>query len=88
MILSVAPLRSRVRAWSSESVLYTTSLRSSPRSYILYQNLGVLDQEAGRAEGAIAYYTQALKLRPTGANRPQESGAFIPRHRPIGRCGA
>ena len=64
MILSVAPLRSRVRAWSSERMLYTTSLRSSPRSYILYQNLGVLDQEAGRAEGAIAYYTQALKLRP------------------------
>ena len=62
--LSVAPLRSRVRAWSSERTLYTTSLRSSPRSYILYQNLGVLNQEAGRAEGAIAYYTQALKLRP------------------------
>ena len=65
MILSVAPLRSRVSAWSSERTLYATSLRSSPRSYILYQNLGVLDQEAGRAEGAIAYYTQALKLRPT-----------------------
>ena len=64
MILSVAPLRSRVRAWSSERTLYTTSLRSSPRSYILYQNLGVLNQEAGRAEGAIAYYAQALKLRP------------------------
>src|SRR5262245_26599220 len=65
MVLSVAPLRARVRAWSSESALYTTSLRSSPRSYILFQNLGVVAREAGRTEGAIAYYTQALKLKPS-----------------------
>src|SRR6185369_1478730 len=65
MILSIGPLRSRIRAWSSERTLYTTSLRGSPRSEILYQNLGVLDDDAGRFDGAIAYYTQALKLQPS-----------------------
>jgi protein O-mannosyl-transferase len=64
-VLSVAPLRARIRAWESERMLYTVSLRSSPRSYVLYQNLGVLAQEDGRVQGAIAYYTQALKLRPS-----------------------
>jgi len=64
MILSIAPLGTRVRAWSSERMLYTTSLRGSPRSSILYQNLGVLDDDAGRTDAAIAYYMQALKLQP------------------------
>jgi len=64
MIFSIAPLRVRVRAWSSERTLYTTSLRSSPRSSILYQNLGVIDDDAGRNDAAIAFYTQALKLQP------------------------
>jgi protein O-mannosyl-transferase len=60
---SVVPLRARIRAWSSERLLYTTSLRASPRSYVLYQNLGVLEQGLGKTQTAIAYYSQALSLR-------------------------
>lgn len=63
--LSFMPLRERVNAWSSESKLYQTSLRTSPKSPVLYLNLGVLNDEAGYARIASEYYQAAISLQPS-----------------------
>ena len=63
--LSIIPLRDRIHAWSSESQLYQTSLRTSPRSAILYLNLGVLNDEAGYAAIAANFYEDAIALQPS-----------------------
>src|SRR6185369_2263193 len=63
--LSILPLRDRIHAWSSESELYQTSLRTSPKSAILYLNLGVLNDEAGYARIASNFYEDAIALQPS-----------------------
>ncbi len=63
--LSFMPLRERVHAWSSESELYQTSLRTSPKSAILYLNLGVLNDEKGYARIASGFYEDAIALHPS-----------------------
>jgi tetratricopeptide (TPR) repeat protein len=63
--LSFIPLRERIHAWSSESALYQTSLRASPKSAVLYLNLGVLNDEAGYAKIASDYYEVAIALQPS-----------------------
>lgn len=62
--LSILPLRDRIHAWSSESELYQTSLRTSPKSAVLYLNLGVLNDEAGYAAIAANFYEDAIALQP------------------------
>ncbi len=63
--LSFMPLRERIHAWSSESELYQTSLRTSPKSAVLYLNLGVLKDEEGYARIASDYYEAAIALQPS-----------------------
>jgi protein O-mannosyl-transferase len=63
--LSFMPLRERVHTWSSESELYRTSLRTSPKSAVLYLNLGVLNDEEGYARIASDFYEGAIALRPS-----------------------
>jgi tetratricopeptide (TPR) repeat protein len=63
--LSFMPLRQRIHAWLSESLLYETSLRTSPKSAVLYLNLGVVNDEAGYARIASDYYEAAIALRPS-----------------------
>jgi len=63
--LSFMPLRARVHAWSSESELYQTSLRTSPKSAVLYLNLGVLNDEEGYARIASDFYEAAIALQPS-----------------------
>lgn len=63
--LSFMPLRERVHAWSSESELYQTSLRTSPKSAVLYLNLGVLNDEQGYARIASGFYEDAIALQPS-----------------------
>src|SRR6185503_4242961 len=63
--LSFMPLRERIHAWSSESELYQTSLRTSPKSAVLYLNLGVLNDEAGYAAIAANFYEDAIALQPS-----------------------
>jgi tetratricopeptide (TPR) repeat protein len=63
--LSILPLRDRTHAWSSESELYQTSLRTSPKSAVLYLNLGVLNDEAGYAAIAANFYEDAIALQPS-----------------------
>ncbi len=63
--LSIIPLRNRVQAWSSESELYQTSLRTSPKSAVLWLNLGVLNDEKGYARIASDYYETAIGLQPS-----------------------
>jgi tetratricopeptide (TPR) repeat protein len=63
--VSFVPLRERIHAWSSESALYQTSLRASPKSAVLYLNLGVLNDEAGYSRIASDFYETAIALRPS-----------------------
>lgn len=63
--LGFVPLRERVHAWSSEAELYRTSLRTSPKSAILYLNLGVLDDQKGYARIAADSYEAAIALQPS-----------------------
>ena len=63
--ISFMPLRERLQAWSSESELYQTSLRASPKSAILYLNLGVLNDEKGYLRIATDFYQSAIELRPS-----------------------
>jgi tetratricopeptide (TPR) repeat protein len=63
--LSFMPLRARIHAWSSESELYETSLRTSPKSAVLYLNLGVLNDANGYARIASDYYEAAIALQPS-----------------------
>jgi tetratricopeptide (TPR) repeat protein len=63
--LSFMPLRERIHAWSSELDLYQTSLRTSPKSAVLYLNLGVLNDEKGYARIASEFYQDALALQPS-----------------------
>ena len=63
--LSFMPLHERVHTWSSESELYQTSLRTSPKSAVLYLNLGVLNDEAGYARIASYFYEVAIALQPS-----------------------
>lgn len=63
--LSFMPLRDRVNTWSSESKLYETSLRASPKSAVLHLNLGVLNDEAGYARIASNFYEAAIALQPS-----------------------
>jgi protein O-mannosyl-transferase len=63
--LCILPLRDRIHAWSSESELYQTSLRTSPKSAVLYLNLGVLNDEAGYAAIAANFYEDAIALQPS-----------------------
>ena len=63
--LSFMPLRERIHAWSSESELYERSLRTSPKSAILYLNLGVLNDDKGYARIASEFYESAIALQPS-----------------------
>ena len=63
--LSFMPLRERIHAWSSELELYQTSLRNSPKSAVLYLNLGVLNDEKGYARIASNFYEDAIALQPS-----------------------
>ena len=65
VLVSFIPLRQRIHAWSSESELYQTSLRASPKSAILYLNLGVLNDEAGYYRIATDFYQTAIALQPS-----------------------
>src|SRR4029077_19119233 len=62
--LSIVPLQHRITAWSDERTLYTTSLRASPQSYVLYHNLGVAEADAGRFDAAITLYEKSVGLKP------------------------
>ncbi len=62
--LSIIPLQHRITAWSDEQALYSTSLRSSPQSYVLYHNLGVAEEQAGRFDAAIPLYAKSIDLKP------------------------
>jgi Flp pilus assembly protein TadD len=62
--LSMFPLQHRIQAWADEHTLYTTSLQASPGSYVLYHNLGVLEEEAGRTGSALSLYRKAVELKP------------------------
>jgi Flp pilus assembly protein TadD len=62
--LSILPLQHRIHEWSDERTLYTTSLQASPGSYVLYHNLGVLEEEAGRTGSALSLYRKAIELKP------------------------
>jgi Flp pilus assembly protein TadD len=62
--LSIVPLQHRVTAWSDEQTLYSTSLQASPQSYVLYHNLGVAQEDAGRFDRAIALYEKSIDLKP------------------------
>lgn len=62
--LSFMPLRERIHAWSSESELYQRSLRTSPKSAVLYLNLGVMNDEQGYARIASEFYEAAITLQP------------------------
>ena len=62
--LSVVPLQHRITAWSDEQTLYRTSLQSSPQSFILYHNLGVAEEAAGRFDAAISLYEKSIDLKP------------------------
>jgi tetratricopeptide (TPR) repeat protein len=61
---SITPLQHRITAWSDEKTLFTTSLIASPRSHVLYHNLGVLEADAGRFDAAIAFYEKSVGLKP------------------------
>src|SRR4029078_11565469 len=61
--LSLMPLRERIHAWSSESELWVKSLHTSPKSAVLYLNLGVMNDEAGYALIASEYYEDAIALQ-------------------------
>ena len=63
--LSLMPLRERIHAWSSESELWVKSLHTSPKSAVLYLNLGVMNDEAGYALIASEYYEDAIALQPS-----------------------
>jgi tetratricopeptide (TPR) repeat protein len=63
--VSFIPLHQRIHAWSSESQLYQTSLRASPKSAILYLNLGVLSDEEGYPRIASDFYQTAVALQPS-----------------------
>jgi tetratricopeptide (TPR) repeat protein len=59
------PLRERIDAWSSESLLYQTSLSASPKSAVLNLNLGVLNHTAGYVAIAQNFYEAAIRLQPS-----------------------
>jgi tetratricopeptide (TPR) repeat protein len=62
--LSIVPLQHRISAWSDEQTLYSTSLKASPQSYVLYHNLGVAEEDAGRFDTAMALYEKSIDLKP------------------------
>jgi tetratricopeptide (TPR) repeat protein len=66
--LSIIPLEHRITAWSDEQTLYSTSLQASPQSYVLYHNLGVAEEDAGRFDTAVSLYEKSIDLKPDYIN--------------------
>jgi protein O-mannosyl-transferase len=57
-------LNARVLDWANEILLYTTSLKATPRSPVLLYNLGTAYSDAGDIERAIQYYRRAIGINP------------------------
>ena len=54
--------------YQNDEVLWTTTLRRNPASWIAHNNLGIeLDHQPGREAEAIAHYEETLRLRPQHA---------------------
>jgi len=57
-------LNARVRDWTNEVSLYTTSLKATPKSAVLLYNLGVASADAGDSEKAIEFYRRSININP------------------------
>ena len=62
--LSVVPLERRIQAWSSEESLFSISLRATPGSHVLYHNLAVVEENAGRSDLAFSLFKKSIELKP------------------------
>ncbi len=57
-------LDARVADWSDETSLYKASLNATPKSSVLFYNLGIASAEAGDPRSAINYYQRAIAINP------------------------
>jgi tetratricopeptide (TPR) repeat protein len=54
----------QARDYRDEETLYRTTLARSPESWMVYNNLGLLESAAGRKSVAAQDYNEALRLNP------------------------
>jgi tetratricopeptide (TPR) repeat protein len=52
------------RAYRNQETLYTATLRENPDCWLAHDNLGVVLEQEGRTDEAIAHYRKALILKP------------------------
>ena len=57
----------QTRLYRSEETLYRATLERSPESWMVYNNLGLLESGAGRKAAAAADFATALRLNPAFA---------------------
>ena len=69
LLLTLSLLTWRQSAlYQNDEVLWTTTLRYNPASWIAHNNLGIeLDHQPGRAAEAVVHYEETLRLRPAHA---------------------
>jgi Flp pilus assembly protein TadD len=59
--------QARTSDWRTDTRLFETLARTSPRSSVIRYNLGVIYQGSGRTEEAIRAYEEAVRLAPRTA---------------------
>jgi tetratricopeptide (TPR) repeat protein len=52
------------RMYSDAETLYRTTIRKNPGSWLAHNNLGLLLEDMGRTDEALAHYRKALELNP------------------------
>ncbi len=57
-------VRMRVLDWSDPVALFRNSLEATPKSSVLYANLGYLYRERGQLALAVSTYSRAIELQP------------------------
>lgn len=63
VLASVSSYR-QTRVWQSSETLFEHALQINPNDYLSHMNLGIVLNEAGRPDEAVAHLEQAVVLRP------------------------
>ena len=66
----------RTLDWKDGATLYSRDLEKSPNSFLLHNNLGVIETREGRHERAHAHFNRAVEIRPTYGTAVNNLGAM------------
>lgn len=75
----VVQARSQTSYWRDSERLWTHVLATAPNNYVAHTNLGLVFDQTGRSNAAIAHYQKALEIQPAYSDAHNNLGNALAR---------